>query len=411
MAEDSPTCRIHERYIWIKCANPAMSMDPQGLCILHSEDKSKDPVAFREALLAIWNREDSASHDFRAVFFPDSFAPVDFFGFRDFQRPIDFSRATFTETASFIGATFMERADFSNVTFLDDVHFFEATFIKKVDFIDSIFKKSADFIGTVFHEGASFFKARFQLWASFSGSTFEGVADFLRAIIEGQVIFRPQQVSKCIFRELELNPGGKLLFQNVSLAQTEFTGTHFRLIEFVHVKWPRYKGRNVVYDEIVLKKKPTSEEYAQVEHLYRQLIANCKNQEDYKRVGDFHYGEMEMHRKANPWRRWLSWYSIYWALSGYGESPRRALIWLMLFFFGLSGLVCWLGLPIDDHGNTANLLDSIVYILQKASLQRPEWPKVNSIGTRFWSSLSVLLIPGQAALFLLALRNRLGRRR
>jgi uncharacterized protein YjbI with pentapeptide repeats len=201
MSEDSPTCRIHEKYPWIKCANSAQTRDPQGFCILHSEDKAKDPEAFRKAILAIWNRKDLSSHDFRGVYFPGYFGIRHFFGSREFKKPIDFSRATFAEEAAFNGATFTENADFSNVTFLDNVHFFEATFTTKVDFIDATFKKSADFIGTVFSEGASFFKASFQLGAYFHRSTFEGTADFLRAIIEGQVIFRPQQASKCIFRE------------------------------------------------------------------------------------------------------------------------------------------------------------------------------------------------------------------
>jgi hypothetical protein len=84
---------------------------------------------------------------------------------------------------------------------------------------------------------------------------------------------------------------------------------------------------------------------------------------------------------------------------------------LFLFFLGLSGLVWWLGLSADNYGNTASFWDSIVYIMQKASFQRPEWPKPSGLGLRFWSCLSVFLIPGQVALFLLALRNRLGRRR
>ena len=109
------------------------------------------------------------------------------------------------------------------------------------------------------------------------------------------------------------------------------------------------------------------------------------------------YGHVE--HQESRWRPWLSWYSIYYALSGYGERPWRGLVWLMAFLFGFSGLVWLLGLSVDDYGNTVSLWDSIVYILQKSSLQRPEWPKANSLGTRFWSSLSVLFIPGQAPCF------------
>ena len=49
--------------------------------------------------------------------------------------------------------------------------------------------------------------------------------------------------------------------------------------------------------------------------------------------------------------------------------------------------------------------------MQKVTLQRPTWAEPVGFGGKLVAGLSVLLIPGQAALFLLALRNRLGRRR
>ena len=41
-----------------------------------------------------------------------------------------------------------------------------------------------------------------------------------------------------------------------------------------------------------------------------------------------------MHRRASPWRRWVpvSWYNLYRCLSGYGERPLRALVWLIGFY-------------------------------------------------------------------------------
>ena len=50
-------------------------------------------------------------------------------------------------------------------------------------------------------------------------------------------------------------------------------------------------------------------------------------------------------------------------------------------------------------------------MFEKATFQKPENTlKVNGLGWLI-SNLGMLIIPGQAALFLLALRNRLGRRR
>ncbi len=133
---------------------------------------------------------------------------------------------------------------------------------------------------------------------------------------------------------------------------------------------------------------------------------------DYKKMGDFHYGEMEMHRRANKWR-WFPfyWYNLYWALSGYGERPSRAFIWLAAFLAVFTGLLAWAGLEILDPKHSASFGNPFFYLLQKVTLQRPTWAEPLGFGGKLVAGLSVLLIPGQAALFLLALRNRLGRRR
>ena len=99
----------------------------------------------------------------------------------------------------------------------------------------------------------------------------------------------------------------------------------------------------------------------------------------------------------------MSWYSLYWALNGNGERPLRALIVLIGLILTLPAIVCILG--------TDNYLNTLLFILEKAALQRPAWPQGITWGGKLWSTLSVIFIPGQAALFLLALRNRLGRRR
>jgi hypothetical protein len=120
-----------------------------------------------------------------------------------------------------------------------------------------------------------------------------------------------------------------------------------------------------------------------------------------------------MHRKASPWRRGFlfSWYNLYKIMSGYGERPMRALVLLIFFLAILTGLLSSSGLEILDPKHVPAFGDSFFYLLQKVTLQRPTWAE--PVG--FWGNLvadfSVLLIPGQAALFLLALRNRLGRRR
>jgi hypothetical protein len=212
---------------------------------------------------------------------------------------------------------------------------------------------------------------------------------------------------------LEIEPQAMVKFKSFSLLiYTILSGTDLRLIDFENVKWHRYWGRNVVYDEILLRENKENSEYAQIENLYRQLKINYKKQEDFKKVGDFHYGEMEMHRRASRWR-WFPffWYNLYWGLSGYGERPSRAMCWMAAFTAVLTGLLAWAGLEILDANFSAGFGNSFFYLLQKVTLQRPTWAVPQGFWGKLVAGFSVLLIPGQAALFLLALRNRLGRRR
>jgi hypothetical protein len=214
-------------------------------------------------------------------------------------------------------------------------------------------------------------------------------------------------------------------------------------VEFDRVTWASWWWRASVYDEIFLHRqrwahiayllkhagfwrkkytgeggndklsKPSYDEFAPVERLYRQLKTNYEEERDFKRVGDFHYGEMEMHRRGSFWRQWMpfSWHNLYRVLSGYGERPLRALIWLLLLIPAWPGLVCWLGIDQSVSKNPITYWDTLFFIFEKATLQRPVWPEgINWLG-KMLASLSVLLLPGQTALFILALRNRLGRRR
>ena len=156
---------------------------------------------------------------------------------------------------------------------------------------------------------------------------------------------------------------------------------------------------------------PWGDRYGQVERLYHYLKINFETEQDYKNAGDFHYGELEMHRRASKWR-WFPgyWYNLYRWLSGYGERPSLALGWLAVFLLALPLLVWGFGLDSVTGGTTPGFLETFTYIFEKATFQRPPpLSNLNLLGS-FISNLSLLIIPGQAALFLLALRNRLGRR-
>jgi hypothetical protein len=157
---------------------------------------------------------------------------------------------------------------------------------------------------------------------------------------------------------------------------------------------------------------PSTDEFGEVERLYRNLKMNYIAAGDNKNAGDFHYGEMELHRRASKWRWFpLYWYNLYRWLSGYGERPSLALGCLSGFLLALPLLVWGFGLYSVTGEAIPGFLETFAYIFEKATFQRPLLlSNLNHLGG-FISNLSLLIIPGQAALFLLALRNRLGRRR
>ena len=364
------------------------------------------------------------------------------FGRATFVKGADFSGATFTNRADFWGATFTKGANFSWATFTEGANFSGATFKEMAIFSRTVFSEVAHFIRASFTEGAKFIVATFTKGADFSESTFTEGVDFSRATIEERVVFQDINSRKKdeqmpppfigYFRHLEFQENGALRFQDLSLARVQFQGSDLRRAEFNHVQWHPYWGRQAVYDEVLLRHEekqnpwfwtwlscgphadPPSfwtDKYAEVERLYRDLQENYEKARDYKKMGDFHYGEMEMHRRANKWR-WFPfhWYNLYRSLSGYGERPFRALGWLAAFLAIFTGLLAWIGLDLDPEHIPA-FGDSFFYLLQNVTPKRPTWAKPVGFWGNLVAGLSVLFIPGQAALFLLALRNRLGRRR
>ena len=456
-------CRIQEKIQRVICQREAWSEDDEGLCILHSRQTSKSKSTFDDAIQSKLNVEDN---NLSGVFFPwpYSFSQRQFdnraiFDNAIFLEDVDFKEIKFKSGASFLETDFRGKVDFSGADFhggeqLDcsafsiGIGFSSVNFRKEAIFsqikiighvffnLNTIFHSSAEFYGTEVTGSLHFSTVTFNNWLNFRSAKFFKLLYFGRCSFKEEVIFDQAEFENLItfdslenfiatFHSLQITPETTFIFEDLSLSKTQFVGTDPRKIEFKNVTWYPLRGRQAVYDEIIIRmnkieafdlllkygwasarrqmQQVRSEDYARVEELYRGLKQNYEKVGDYKRVGDFHYGEMEMHRLGNRRRRWISWYSFYWALSGYGERPLRAL-------FILVGLILILPIIVWCLG-TESYLNTLLFIIEKATLQRPAWPQGITWGGKLGSTLSVIFIPGQAALFLLALRNRLGRRR
>lgn len=426
-------CQIHTKYEWIKCENPALETDEDGFCILHSRLADKDNELLISIIKLKLSNED---YNFAGIVFPDE---IHFSGI-SFKKSVDFRHAIFYEACNFIKVNFNGEARFDNSIFLKGADFNRATFSGITNFSNVTFKNGIYFVAGIFKETAYFNNAKFYGEGNFGLSTFYSHVSFSMIEIYGKVIFQAINLPKrdgsrdefnADYGFMKIDNNGIIIFQDLSLARVEFFGTDMRLIKLYNVEWYNLFGRKALFDEVLVNKREmnllakiirsirnkqtasTNEQYSRIEVLYRYLKLNYEKEGDLKQAGDFHYGEMEMHRKANSWRRRIpiSWYNLYWALSGYGERPSWALVWLVVFLVGMAGMVWGLGLEVVNPPHIAGFGDSFIYLLQKATLQRPAWAEPAGFFGKLVAGLSVLLIPGQAALFLLALRNRLGRRR
>ncbi|WP_369387125.1 pentapeptide repeat-containing protein [Streptomyces sp. CG1] len=106
-------------------------------------------------------------------------------------------------------------------------------------------------------------------------------------------------------------------------------------------EWPPHVPPSAVQNQ------PGTEDVA---GLYRQLRKGLEDAKDEPGAADFYYGEMEMRRHdvvdTNGWVRWLLW--LYWAVSGYGLRPSRAIAFLLtLMSASVLALALW-GLPDDS---------------------------------------------------------------
>jgi uncharacterized protein YjbI with pentapeptide repeats len=362
------------------------------------------------------------------------------FSLATFLRNANFSGATFTREANFSGAAFTQTSNFLTATFSLDANFSDATFTQTVDFLAATFNQSANFFDTTFIQAVSFYAAKFNRHAYFSMATFLDLADFSYARFK-----EPAQV----------------LFHRVNEGQEKGMRARFRNclldgLRFEDVNWDRLRGRLILQDERDLGTR-VGRTHEVVADVYRRMVKNFERNRQYTLAEDCFVGEMEM-RRLNPrnflfarftgsfydkhrWARWLgeqcSFTNLYRALSDYGSSYRRALVALLglLFLFALLLPTCGLRLPPGSPAQTAPGTPEAAEISWGSALAHPPRMRqcLGTLGagllasieiatfqkspargpangwTRLVAAFETVVIPGQLAIFLLALRRRFRR--
>ena len=347
--------------------------------------------------------------------------------------PIDFEFATFSSGVNFRQATFDSMADFNHTEFNGMASFMETTFSDRAYFYGARFKGKALFDGAIFKGSTIFDKVIFR-----DTCTFEG------AIIRKTCVFDADTTFKVVSHLRDIDIQGRLNFIGTKVSNLSFLGTDLRKIEFKRPYWAQQKktspllpwvswSYDVLYDEIIAdelyrNRKLEAEEnwveyYEKVEDLYRQL--KQKNKEDHNEplVSKWHFREKEVFRKKSLWRRRnpLSFTNLYWAFSGYGERPLRAMIMLLALLAGITtlmnleclGIISPSGETIKGFSWSLNLRklglclkNTFEYSL---FIKTPKFEAASTLGGIILLLTTKILIPLQGALFAFSLRNKFRR--
>ena len=297
--------------------------DGKHYCVLHAPTKDKNLATFEGAIEKKLKDKD---FDFRGVYFPGQRSLVCIFQNATFEGTVDFSYATFEGDADFTGATFE-----------GDAYFYNDTFKKWADFSYATFEgEGRNFYKATFGEGANFYYATFKGEADFSNATFEGRTYLDNAIFKEVAKFwslRTSSQTHLSFGSAVIEKPERLSFHSTQLRPSWFIDVDAQKFDFSDVEWFRLPDG----EELKLEKEIEATEdqgfvspssLRKLQKACRQLMNNAEENRDYPPANEFHYWSMELLRKEG-WRRLGLIGTLYWALSGYGERPRRAFLVLV----------------------------------------------------------------------------------
>jgi uncharacterized protein YjbI with pentapeptide repeats len=347
-----------------------------------------------------------------------TFNEAEFWGATFGQRVV-FSHATFNEMALFSRATFSEESSFSKATFTRKAYFSEATFSGKADFSEVSFSAEP-----AFSAGADFSGATFSEEADFSGATFSEEADFRRATFKERAAFYSLQTKSrtaFMFGDATIEKPERFSFRSTPLRASWFVDVAAQKFDFSDVEW----FRSPTGDELTLQDEIKTLErqgYHPPESLHKltkacsMLMNNAEENRDYPTANEFHYWSMEAVREEG-WSRLGIIASLYWALSGYGERPRRAFwvlvtIWLAFaaFYFLLVGSSPFLVFSASDIGAVIKYAgQALAYSLSALVRLNPRSPSEELDWFYTLATIEGILGPLQIGLLFLAIRRQVMR--
>jgi uncharacterized protein YjbI with pentapeptide repeats len=282
-----------------------------------------------------------------------------------FRTPADFSAAKFSGEANFDGVQFDNKSDFTSATFSGKTNFsrtqfnavgaaFEwATFATQVDFEYTSFVKlnfrkamfsglanfrsamftgEADFSWANFRGVADFGSTRFSGFGSFTGANFYDDAHFGSATFSDSVSFRSARFSGHV-NFVNSTFSAHTIFADARFGShvPDFRGaTMHEATEWHGVTWSKYAWRGDAQAQVYAYER------------LKQEMERLKKHEDEQ---SFFRKELRARRRLFPFmsgERLLNF--VYQALSNYGNSISRPLLWLIGVF--AAGVATFTKVPV-----------------------------------------------------------------
>lgn len=355
---------------------------------------------------------------------------VDFYGAK-FNGPVYFSGITCeNEEVIFSGAIFNDNLLFSAKIQSNIPKTGDKAIDSHVKFAGTIYNGNSQF-SIAYAGGISFNLAVFKKDVQFLGEV--GFIGFCRTKFDGEAIFRINIVSETDFLDARFTEKAffytcigasrfsnviiekMIRFEELNLEKTSFIGTDLTKIDFVNCKWVANNSRTVLYDELTLRtQKPTeANEAKKIEILYRKLKQKSITEYNYPEASSWHYGEKEMRRFYLGFNQ-IEFYllRLYKYSSGYGEMPNVAGLVLFNIILYISILLSLFGINSFENGfYYYDFSAVIINTLQYATFQKETIFSIkqgSAIGYSF-KILGQILIPIQATLFALSVRNKFRR--
>lgn len=424
-----------------------------GRCLLHMPKPTKaekqllDPVQRirEEALEREFATEIQKMQiaDFSAIHFPAlEWNQPPYSALLNRGGTVSFNKAVFYQPVNMTGVTFGSSPSFIKTVFRDDVNFAVAAFTSGAIFQETVFEKLARFHGCSFEAQTSFTRTYFLGRADFNLAKVSGILRFVGT--DDNTLFK----DVADFSRLEIGEKGSVVFELACLARASFLYSDLEKMNFRTVEWcgdgrrPFIgTGRARLSDETLLNHVDANlRDCEAVGENYRQLVLKYEKRRDFEKAEEFHIGEMEVRRYSascvseasliRKLRRGLNPFLIYRFLSYYGSSYWRAALILFGFvllasagfmIFGLRPTEGQVGLrevryvlapcfclpPLKDL--TVDFRSSLTHVLSILTFQREKAFEPASLSAQAWQALSSIILTGQGALVLLAIRRRFKR--